>query len=634
MTGMADRLVDPATSEEETTLLYNEFAQLGHYAVPYLANHLKDATNIGARTKARLAIAYMGQKATLPLIALLDHKDQLMRENVILTLGDVLPSDARAIPVLKAHIDDPKESEAAKTYAKRILKRITGLDEGAWKPAAQYYYDAANRYYLDRPGVAEEAEDNSGMVWHLNDAGDLVSVQYPMWAWNEQMAEESILHGLAVNPEFTEFFALAASNYASQWSEVKDLLDISNEQPARHNFSAEEKKELGDWDAKLIDARRNIAGVGKEHVNAALNKAHADLKKYPGNIRLPGVAAVLAKELQNLDPKGELLEGGSGLVAGLDSSEYSVQYACAVTLAKINRFPGAWAGSEGVAKILGRGVSENKTLQILLVEEDPNLANEMAQRLKNPPLNYGVSVATSGREALTSARSFPPKDVVIIAENLKRDLNTYQLLEELRADTATRYLPTGILHARADHEIMQSRFGTSITLVERESTGNDLKTPIDKLAEQRTETSANKRKAHQTSVLCASTLAHVDVNATHIKLDDAVPHAVNAMIGRKDDVRNPCAVFLGRVQGGSMKDAAANEAAAEAWFSTIRIWQRAPRKICRLAPMPSRKWKTRPEPPLIKDEDKGHRNDAIKRFYQASGAGRAAPQRDPQPWDG
>src|SRR5207247_10759303 len=43
-----------------------------------------------------------------------------------------------------------------------------------------------------------------------------------------------------------------------------------------------------------------------------------------------------------------------------------------------------------------------------------------------------------------------PKDAVIIAENLRRDLTAEQLMEELRADTRTRYLPAGILAPRAD----------------------------------------------------------------------------------------------------------------------------------------------------------------------------------------
>src|SRR5205085_8212005 len=108
----------------------------------------------------------------------------------------------------------------------------------------------------------------------------------------------------------------------------------------------EEKKEIEDWDKKLIDARRMIAAVGKQYCNDALNKVHDDLQKYPGHIRLPDVGAALAKELLNLDPKGDLLSGASGLSAGLDSKELAIQYASAVTLASINRFPDVWAGSD------------------------------------------------------------------------------------------------------------------------------------------------------------------------------------------------------------------------------------------------------------------------------------------------
>ncbi|HLX63137.1 MAG TPA: HEAT repeat domain-containing protein [Planctomycetota bacterium] len=554
MIKMAAKLVDPNTSEDERTLLYAEFAQLGHYAVPYLAPYLKDPTNIQARTYARLAIAQMGPKATLALVELVGHKDQLMRENAILTIGDIIPSDARAIPALKGVIEDAKESEIAKSYAKRILRRLTGLDDAAWKPAAQYYYDAANRYYLDRPGVAEEAEDQAGMIFHLNDAGDLVFVQYPMWAWNEQIAEQEILRGWSLAPDQADFAALWACNSASQATEVDDLLDIANEQPPKHNFSAEEKKELEDWKKKEMDARRLIAVVGKENVNLALNKVHADLKRYPGHVRLPAVGAMLAKELPALDPMGALLDANSALVAGLDSPELGVKYQCAITLATINRFPAPWPGSDKVGDILGHGVAENKNLQILLVEEDANFANAFAARLRDPALNYGVTIVGSGRDAITAARAFPPKDIAIVAENLKTTLNTYQLLEELRAAPETRYLPVGILYNRADRDLIQSRFGTNVALVEREATGADLKAPIDKLAEQRTPTSANKRRANEIAVNCAKTLAMVDASASHINLDQAVPYCTAALIGRGDDVRNPCAVFLGRVAGGSHKD--------------------------------------------------------------------------------
>lgn len=555
MTKMAARLVDPNTNEDERVQLYMEFAQLGQHAVPSLAPYLKDATNTAARSYARIAIARMSQRAVLPLVELLSHKDALMRENAILILGDITPADSRALPALKARIEDANETPGAKTSATRIFRKISGVEASAAKSAAQYYYDAANRYYLDRANVAEEAEDIGGLTWHLNEAGDLVSVTYPLWAWNEQMAEENILRGLMLNPAMNEFYALYACNAAAQVSEVKDLLDIANEQPPRHNFSAEEKKELEEWDAKLVAARRLIAAVGKENLNAALNKVHADLAKFPGHIRLPGVGAALAKELQYVDPKGDTLEAGSGLAAGLDSTELAVRYGCAVTLANINRFPAPWAGSEKVGSVLGEGVSENKSLQILLVEENGNAANEMSARVKG--LGYEVSVATSGREAVALARTFPPKDVIVIAENIRRDLNALQLMEELRAEPATRYLPVGILHARNDATMVQSRFGSSVVLLERESTGADLKTPIEKLGEGRAAASPYKKRANEVAVACATALSKVDANATQIRLDDAVPHAIKALVNRPDEVRNPSAIFLGRVEGGSHKDEAA-----------------------------------------------------------------------------
>jgi len=700
MAKMAQRLVDPATTEDERALLYREFSELGHYAVPLLAPYLKDATHEDFRTYARTAIAGMGARAVLPVIQLVGHKDALMRENAMWLLHDIQPLDPRAIPALKARLEDDKETRAVKDVAAHVLKRICGLPPAELRSAADCYFDAANRYYLERAGVAEEAEDVDGMVWHLNEQNDLVAarlhdlpptgevahpneqgflvaVQYPLWAWNGQMAEELVLRGLAANPEHPGLLPLWACVLAAQYTEVKDLLDMLGETPAQHNYSAEEKKDVENWDKKLVDVRRLVAVVGKVNCNAALNKTLADLRKYPGHTRLPQVAVFLAKELAALDPRGELLtpppdvvvevkpgkdptivssttplviqtdsaivrakvranvieicpgpvaapaaqppkdkeadkegkdknqdkeknndkdkdrdkEGkdkeskdkvepaqapavvvpvepapvavpvpvssASGLVNGLDSSEESVQYACALSLAAINRYPSRWLGSDKVARILARGISENKALQILLVEENHNASNEMRQKLE--ALGYGVSAAISGRDAVMQGRSFPPKDIAIIADVLRRDLNTEQVLEELKADVRTRYLPVGILHERKDRTSIQSRFGTEACLVEREVSGNDLKTAVDAVAAKRAAESVPKRKADEVAVACATALSKVDPHGTWLLLGDAVKNSLDALFNRKDDVRNPAAIFLGRVEGGNLKQEAGDK---------------------------------------------------------------------------
>jgi CheY-like chemotaxis protein len=244
----------------------------------------------------------------------------------------------------------------------------------------------------------------------------------------------------------------------------------------------------------------------------------------------------------------------SGLVNGLDCSEETVQYACALALASMDRFPPLWIGADKVAAILGRGVSENKAPQILLVEENHNTANELRQRFE--ALGYGVTVAISGRDGVVVARSFPPKDIAIVSDSLRRDLTPEQMMEEFRADPRTRYLPVGILHVRADRNAVLSRFG-EVSLVEREATGNDLKVMTEAILAKRAAEAVPKRKAHETSVACATALTMIDPRDSHILLNDAVPHAIKALVNRKDDVRNPCAIFLGRVEGGSAKTEAA-----------------------------------------------------------------------------
>ncbi|HEY3320135.1 MAG TPA: HEAT repeat domain-containing protein [Planctomycetota bacterium] len=659
MAKMAQRLVEPTTTEDERALLYREFGELGHYSIPIIAPYLKDATHEDYRTNARIAIGRMGPRAVLPVIELLAHKDPLMRENAVLILAEMQPLDPRGIPALKARVEDANEQPSIKNYAARALQRITGIEPAKMRTAPEYYYDLANRYFLDRAGVAEEAEDIDGMVWHLNDAGDLVSVQYPLWAWNEQMAEDNVLKGLALASDNPLFLSLWASVQAAEYTEVKDLLDICTEQPAQNSFSAEEKKEIEAWDKKLIDCKRLIAAVGKENVNAALAKVHVDLKKYPGHSRLPQVGCCLAKELAALDPTGELLtpppevtveaipgkdpvivkSGGapvavktegaivkvtlkkdsvevyaiptvdptlkngkkkdeskeekkeavaepkkeegkdaaavavplppsvvpppptpvstSALVNGLDSADESVQYACALALASIDRFPTRWIGSEKVGTILGRGVGEDRPPQILIVEENLNAANEL--RAKLDKMNFGVTLAASGRDALVIARSFPPKDIAIISDVLRRDLSAEQLIEELKADVRTRYMPASILHANKDRTLIQSRFGMDIPLVEREMAGNDLKVAVDGVLAKRAGEAAPKRKAREVAVACATALTKIDPRDTNIVLDDAVVACTKALFNRPDDVRNPAAVFLGRIEGGKEKKEVADK---------------------------------------------------------------------------
>jgi CheY-like chemotaxis protein len=245
----------------------------------------------------------------------------------------------------------------------------------------------------------------------------------------------------------------------------------------------------------------------------------------------------------------------SGLVYALSSEDQTVQYASALALSSINKYPTHFVGEDKVAAVLGRGVSENKSTYILVADENQNVRNEIRKSLE--ALGYGMTEAVNGRDALLKAKSFPPKDLIIIGDNLRSDMTTEQVMEELKADVRTRYTPQGVLHDRVTRTATQARFGLDIPLVEREMKDNDLKGAVEKLEAKRAAETVTKRKAHEISVACATALSNLRLNSTNIRLADAVPNAWDALVNRKDDVRIPAAKFIGVAEGGDMKDKSA-----------------------------------------------------------------------------
>jgi hypothetical protein len=141
-----------------------------------------------------------------------------------------------------------------------------------------------------------------------------------------------------------------------------------------------------------------------------------------------------------------------------------------------------------------------------------------------------------------------------VADNLRADLSAEQLMEELKADVRTRYTPVAILSNRDARTATQARFGTDVVLIERDMKGDDLKTAVENLEKKRPTEAVPKRKAHEIAVACSSALASIDPRATNISVVQAVPNAYEALVNRKDDVRIPCAVYLGKVRGGDAKD--------------------------------------------------------------------------------
>lgn len=84
--------------------------------------------------------------------------------------------------------------------------------------------------------------------------------------------------------------------------------------------------------------------------------------------------------------------------------------------------------------------------RILVVDDEPDIVALVAYHLAK--LGYRVSTAGTGGDALTLARRERP--ALVVLDLMLPDLSGFEVLEELRADEATRRLPVLMLSARRE----------------------------------------------------------------------------------------------------------------------------------------------------------------------------------------
>ncbi len=561
---MVNRAVDPTTSPLVRWRLIHKLQDVGQYVVPALTDSLMSEQDEDKRSYARIVATKLGPSAVLPLMELLEHSSALMKENVALTLGDIEPSDHRAIAALKALAEDQGVSFTVRRYAERSLKNITGLEASGLQPAAEYYYMKGDRYLRELAGVANEADDAQGVVWHLGSKERLAFMQVPMYAWNELMAEQACYDCMKIDPNYERIMPLFASVMAQQYAEVKELLDIVVERPPGREISEDEANEIRDRDLSLRRAAILIRASGARNVYLAIGKCLQDASD--DQRELPVLAAtVLMDAVRDLDPKGSLLPAAGGdtaekarrkkaeegrgeavgtpLVEGLDFPDERVQYAAAIALAHMNpvrNFPNA----DKVVQNLARAIGESGPLQILLVSEDAAERNEMKNRIEG--MGYGVTLAAGGVRGLDIAKTWPPKDVIVVSRVLEAGgMGTEQFIEQLKLDPRTRNVPFAVLTTLGQHQEDRERFGDA-KLVHREDTGGELRSPIEELAAGRLAPNVVKMHSEEIAAAAAGALCAIDPYRTHMVPADCTDACIAALKNRPDEVRLPCIKALGK----------------------------------------------------------------------------------------
>lgn len=565
---LVDQAVDPDNDDETRWIAVDQLIEIGQFAVPFAIAHLGNELDPDRRANAKVLLVRLGRKGVLPTIELLNHESRLVRENAAIALGEIEPSDPRAVAPLVLMTENPNETETVKKIATTAVENITGQKLSQLSSAAEYYYRKAERYYLELGGVPDETEEADGVVWHLNPAGELVYMQVPYYAWNELMAEEACHDCFHADPRFDISISLHASVMAAQYAEVVELKDLAQEQPGGRPLSEEEMQEVRERAEKLKAALFLVTSVGPEYLYEALGKALDDHRD--------DVAVVLIDAIKDVDPLGRLLPTVSGdedtgrrrradetgprvskavgesLIRALSYRKEeggqeglpggkNVRYHAAITLAWMNpqeNFP----GSNLVVKTLASAVGETGPAQILLMEEDQGKRNLIRARLEG--LGYGVTLAAAGQDGWNQAAAFPPKDLIIVAADLQADWDTKRVLEELKAEARTHYIPVLIL---TDMELRDDARRTfpDYRAIYREDEPGELKRVTEEVLAHRTTVVVNKRRSEEIAVMAAEALNKIDPYHTNLTTADASTALTEALEGRADVVRLPCIQALG-----------------------------------------------------------------------------------------
>jgi HEAT repeat protein len=556
--------VDPAIPDKQRWDAVLQLGDIGQFAVPLLAEHLGNELDPDVRTYARLAITRLGSRAVLPTIELLSHENRLVRENAALILGDIEPSDPRGIAPLKAVFENAKELKTVKDSAGIALEKVTGRKPEQLLTSAEYYYRKAERYLLETAGVPAEAEMADGVVWHLKGSKQLVYIQVPYYTWNEIMSEQSCYDCFRVNPAFDSAISLFACAMAAQFAEVNELKDLAQERPGGQPLSQEEIDEVNARATRLKDAPLLVRSVGPDYLYKALDKALED--------RQDRLAVVVIDAIRDVDPRGELLPAslsttadtgkkkadaskepvkgpvGESLIKALsytgpggENSGREVRYHAAIAIAHMNPdkpFP----GSELVVSLLANAVGETGPAQIVLVEEDSGNRNALRARLAG--IGYGVTLAADGRDGLGRATTFPPKDIIVISDSLKSNWDAKALIEQLKGDPRSRYIPIIMLADLANREEVRAKF-PNVPVMHREDAPEELKRVTEETLAGQTTIAVTKRKAEEIAIMAAEALAVIDPYHTSLNTADSSKALTDALVGRADAVRMPVMTALG-----------------------------------------------------------------------------------------
>ncbi len=520
----------------------NLLSEIGHYCVPFCVPVLGDRRNDSYRVDIIALLWRMEQDAVLPVIEMLDWKDNSFgRQNAAIILGHI--GDPRAVPALLARLEDPEEDQHVKGSARESVVQIKGQDPSKLPTAKKWYYELAAKYYYDDLSIIiNNYKDWLYWFWLEEEQDTEKKLAYrkvDRFEYNELLAEEACYEALALDNDYDDVWTLLLCVLFAELNEVdaaleimiqkQDMIDATEIDRFRQKRLVNEKcqtvcftrgkTQLYKALRRSLDDRNALVAVSC--INT-LKDLHADGSMLPGlpELEHPEGQGQLTPEGQPVPPPPPPV--GASLIAALNYPDKRVRYTAAEALVYMDAgqpylddnkilHPGRpFLDANKVIPTLIEALGESAPRVILVIEQDKQIANRLVDMIRE--IGYMPVLEEDGLSGLTRAKSFPTQDLVIIATDLL-DMKAFEIIDALREDYRTKDTPVFVMAPETRLRMVQGLYaGKAEDVIPKKVDRLALRDKLDKAFQLPQARQDAPARAIEIARKAAEALAHVDLD--------------------------------------------------------------------------------------------------------------------------
>ena len=181
----------------------------GEYAIPFMLDAIADSSRENELPYIVRALPHIGRDGIRPLVAALQTENVTLKAQIIIALGKI------GYPQSQAHLKyiiENDNSSQLRAMAQDSIRQIN--PEMLQVPAAQLFYELAEKYYYHAQSLAPAQDASFANVWFWDsDAGKLVRQEVDKSYFNELMAMRTCEWALKADAGFGSAIGLWLASF-------------------------------------------------------------------------------------------------------------------------------------------------------------------------------------------------------------------------------------------------------------------------------------------------------------------------------------------------------------------------------------------------------------------------------------